>query len=26
MFTAISLTRLMVVSWLRRTRPAVLPV
>jgi preprotein translocase subunit SecD len=26
MFTAISLTRLMVVSWLRRTRPAALPV
>ncbi len=26
MFTAISLTRLMVVSWLRRARPAVLPV
>jgi preprotein translocase subunit SecD len=26
MFTAISLTRLMVASWLRRTRPAVLPV
>ncbi len=26
MFTAISLTRLMVVSWLRRMRPAVLPV
>ena len=26
MFTAIGLTRLMVVSWLRRTRPAVLPV
>src|ERR687891_1345423 len=25
MFTAISLTRLMVVSWLRRTRPAALP-
>ena len=26
MFTAISLTRLMVASWLRRTRPAALPV
>ena len=26
MFTAISLTRLMVASWMRRTRPAVLPV
>jgi preprotein translocase subunit SecD len=26
MFTAISLTRLMVVSWLRRARPAALPV
>ena len=26
MFTAISLTRLMVVTWLRRTRPAALPV
>ncbi len=26
MFTAISLTRLMVVSWLRRTRPVALPV
>lgn len=26
MFTAISLTRLMVVTWLRRTRPAMLPV
>jgi protein-export membrane protein SecD len=26
MFTAISLTRLMVVAWMRRARPAVLPV
>ena len=26
MFTAITLTRLLVVSWLRRTRPAALPV
>ena len=26
MFTAISLTRLMMASWLRRTRPAALPV
>jgi preprotein translocase subunit SecD len=26
MFTAISLTRLMVASWMRRTRPAALPV
>jgi preprotein translocase subunit SecD len=26
MFTAISLTRLMVVTWMRRTRPAALPV
>jgi preprotein translocase subunit SecD len=26
MFTAITLTRLMVSSWLRRTRPAMLPV
>jgi preprotein translocase subunit SecD len=26
MVTAISLTRLMVVSWLRRMRPAALPV
>ena len=26
MFTAVSLSRLMVASWLRRTRPALLPV
>jgi len=26
MFTAIMLTRLIVVTWLRRTRPAELPI
>jgi preprotein translocase subunit SecD len=26
MFTAITLTRLLITTWLRRTRPAMLPV